>query len=367
MIVVGKKASLLSKAKVKFTPNSYAYTGQAIVPETGSYTVKLGGRELAEGTDYRLARVLNNTDPGTATIVFEGMGASENSPLGTKTATFRITGNRKLEEAGDDSAFTYGFSDNVPYAKGGAKPAVTVKDNGVTLKEGRDYTLSYSKNKAVTNGEKKAVVKVFGKGYYKGSVKLYFEITKQSLNAKGITIEAADRFTTLKKLKKPSVTVIDIDGKKLKAGTDYTVGEMDASAAGNTDESGQVFIILTGKGNYSSDDPAKTSFRYMAASANMSRTKTMRSISDQTYTGNLVRLGNADLSGILYTGSRTDPVYLAPGTDFAVSGYKNNKKKGTAKVTLTGLGTYAGTKTLTFRIKEKKGDYKGALIGGDWQ
>ena len=46
---------------------------------------------------------------------------------------------------------------------------------------------------------------------------------------------------------------------------------------------------------------------------------------------------------------------------------KNNKKKGTAKVTLTGLGTYAGTKTLTFRIKEKKGDYKGALIGGNWQ
>ncbi|MBO5551954.1 MAG: hypothetical protein J5966_08345, partial [Lachnospiraceae bacterium] len=176
-----------------------------------------------------------------------------------------------------------------------------------------------------------------------------------------------DQFKTLKKLKKPSVTVIDTNGKKLKAGTDYTVGEMDTSIPGNTDESGQVFIILTGKGNYSSDDPAKTSFRYMAASANMSRTKTMRSISARGYTGSAVYLRSKDLSEILYTGSKSAPEYLVYGKDFAVSGYKNNKKKGTAKVTLKGLGSFAGTKTLTFRITEKKGDYKGVLIGGQWQ
>ncbi|MBO6137396.1 MAG: hypothetical protein J6O71_02175, partial [Lachnospiraceae bacterium] len=323
--------------------------------------------QLVEGTDYRPAYVLNNSDPGTATVVFEGMGTGENSPAGTKTATFRITGNRKLEEAGNGSAFTYTYPESIPYAKGGAKPAITIKDNGVTLKEGKDYTLSYSKNKAVTNGEKTALIKVSGKGTYKGSVTLKFEITKQSLNAEGITVEARDQFTTLKKLKKPSVTVIDIDGKKLKAGTDYTVEKIDTSVPSNTDESGQVFIILTGKGNYSSEAPAKTAFRYMAPSANMSRTKTMRSISAQVYTGSAVYLGSKDLSEILYTGSKSAPEYLVYGKDFAVSGYKNNKKKGTAKVTLKGLGSFAGTKTLTFRIAEKKGDYKGALIGDKWQ
>ena len=168
---------------------------------------------MVEGTDYRPAYVLNNSDPGTATVVFEGMGKGENSPAGTKTATFRITGNRKLEEAGNGSAFTYTYPESVPYAKGGAKPAITVKDNGVILKEGRDYTLSYSKNKAVTNGHKKALIKVTGKGIYKGSVTLQFAITKQSLSADGITVEARDQFTTLKKLKKPSVTVFDIDGE----------------------------------------------------------------------------------------------------------------------------------------------------------
>ncbi len=42
-------------------------------------------------------------------------------------------------------------------------------------------------------------------------------------------------------------------------------------------------------------------------------------------------------------------------------------KKGTAKVTSQGIGDFAGTKTITFKIVQKKVDYKGALIGGKWQ
>ena len=365
--VIGKKGTLLSKASVKFTTKSYVYTGSAIVPAKGSYTLKIGGRKLIEGTDYRLARVINNTEPGTATVVFEGIGTSESSPAGTKTATFKITGNRKLQEAGSASDFTYSFSERVPYAKGGAKPALIIKDKDVTLKEGKDYTLSYAKNKAVTNGDKKAEIKVKGKGNYRGSVILKFEITKQSLSAKGITIEVADQFTTKKKLKKPSVTVIDVDGKKLKAKTDYTVGETVTYAQGNTDESGEVFITITGKGNYSDADPVKVSFRYMAASSDLRKTKIIKSISEQPYTGSYVQLGDDDLKEILYTDSKTDPRDLEPGKDFVVSGYKNNIKKGTAKVTLKGIGAFGGTKTLNFKIIEKQGDYKGALIGDKWQ
>ena len=56
-----------------------------------------------------------------------------------------------------------------------------------------------------------------------------------------------------------------------------------------------------------------------------------------------------------------------PVKQFKISGYKNNIKKGTAKVTVKGIGAFAGTKTLNFKIIEKKGDYKGALIGDKWQ
>ncbi|MCR5487083.1 MAG: hypothetical protein K6F35_06075 [Lachnospiraceae bacterium] len=73
------------------------------------------------------------------------------------------------------------------------------------------------------------------------------------------------------------------------------------------------------------------------------------------YTGNEVKLSNADLAAILYT-----------GRDFMIAGYSNNVKKGTARVTLKGTGAYAGTKTLTFKIVKKKVDYKGKLGGGKY-
>ncbi|MBO4373906.1 MAG: hypothetical protein J5829_02255 [Lachnospiraceae bacterium] len=366
--LVGKNGALLSKAKVIFKPKSYDYTGSEIIPAKGSYTLKLSGKTLNEGTDYKIKEIKNNINPGTATLIFEGVGTGEGSPAGTKTATFKITGSRKLTEAGEGSDFTYIFSESAPFAKNGAKPSVTVMDKGVTLKEGKDYSLSYDKNKALTNGNKTAVIEVKGKGNYKGSVKLYFAITKQSLKAKEITLEAEDQFTTKTRLKKASVIVIDSDGKKLKAGTDYTVGTPDTSAPGNTDESGEAFVMVTGKGNYRDDESVKVSFRYLSTRAsNINIAKAMKKIDDKTYTGSYVRLAGTDFKDVLYTGKKDSPVYLEYGKDFSVSGYKDNVKKGVAKVTLKGAGSFAGTKTLSFKIKQKKGDFKGSLVGDNWK
>ncbi|MCR5602971.1 MAG: hypothetical protein K6G27_04625 [Lachnospiraceae bacterium] len=48
------------------------------------------------------------------------------------------------------------------------------------------------------------------------------------------------------------------------------------------------------------------------------------------------------------------PVYLTPNKDFEVVGYTDNIKNGTAKVTLRGIGKWAGTNTLKFSIKQKR-------------
>lgn len=90
------------------------------------------------------------------------------------------------------------------------------------------------------------------------------------------------------------------------------------------------------------------------------------SIPSRDYTGNEVKLSNADLAEILYTGSRILPSCLVPGRDFMIAGCSNNVKKGTARVTLKGTVAYAGTKTLTFKIVKKKADYKGKLGGGKY-
>ncbi len=354
---VGDKNKVLSNAKVKFDPKSYNYTGKPIEPK---YSLTMGTTTLTENKDYKRVSLTGNTDPGTATIIFEAISGNAAGYVGSKTATFKITGKIGLKEG---APFEYSYAESVPYAKGGAKPAVTVKYDGVTLKEGTDYTLSYSKNKAVTNGEKTAKVTVKGKGNYKGSVKLKYAIGQQSLKASGITVMAADQFAARSKLKAPKITITDADGKKLKANTDFTAGT-DYAYTGD-DASGTVTVTVTGKGNYKDEVPA--SYRYtQSASANIAKAKANR-IGDQPYTGNPVKLSANDLKDILYAGKKSSKTYLVPGRDFVAAGYSNNVKKGSAKVTVQGIGAYAGTKTITFKIVQKKVDYKGALIGGEWQ
>ncbi|MCR5650255.1 MAG: hypothetical protein K6F86_03650 [Lachnospiraceae bacterium] len=356
---VSDKNKMLSNAKVKFDQKSYPYTGGEIIPK---YELTLGGKTLKEGTDYKRVSLCNNTDPGTATVVFEAMGSSF---VGSKTATFKISGKKEIKEG---ASFTFTCPESVPYAKGGAKPSVTVTDNDnhAMLKEGKDYTLSYSKNKSVTNGAKSGEVKVKGKGDYKGSVMLKYAIAQQSLKAGGISIVASDQFTTKAKLKAPKITITDVDGKKLKAGTDYTVGTPDTSDPANTDTKGIVKVTVTGKGAYK--DEIVAVHRYEDKTSDISKAKAVKTIEDQIYTGNAVKLSNAELTGVLTAKNKagTD-VVLVPGTHFTVKGYANNVKKGTAKVTLQGIGDFAGTKTVNFKIVQKKVDYKGALIGESWK
>ena len=88
--------------------------------------------------------------------------------------------------------------------------------------EGIDYTVSYSKNRNVTK-EPTAVVTVKGKGKYKGSVKLNYAVSKQNLENLTDYVIAADKIESKKGYKKPSVTITDTDGKKLKAGADYEI------------------------------------------------------------------------------------------------------------------------------------------------
>ena len=40
-------------------------------------------------------------------------------------------------------------------------------------------------------------------------------------------------------------------------------------------------------------------------------------------------------------------------SNFKITGYTNNIKKGTAKVTIHGIGEYGGTKTVSYKINAK--------------
>ena len=116
------------------------------------------------------------------------------------------------------------------------KPGVTVKLNGKTLKNGTDYTVSYSNNTKVGT----ATVKITGKGNYTGSVSKTFKIKN---NFKKATVSGISTKAFTGKNITQSITV-KYNGKTLKNGTDYTV------SCSNNKSIGTATVKIAGKGSY---------------------------------------------------------------------------------------------------------------------
>ena len=116
------------------------------------------------------------------------------------------------------------------------KPGVTVKLNGKTLKNGTDYTVSYSNNTKV--GTAKVTIK--GKGNYTGSVSKTYSIKN---NFKKATVSGISTKAFTGKNITQSITV-KYNGKTLKKGTDYTV------SYSNNKNIGTATVKITGKGSF---------------------------------------------------------------------------------------------------------------------
>ena len=116
------------------------------------------------------------------------------------------------------------------------KPGVTVKLNGKTLKNGTDYTVSYSNNTKVGT----AKVTITGKGNYTGSVSKTYSIKN---NFKKATISGISNKSYTGKNITQSITV-KYNGKALKKGTDYTV------SYSSNKNIGTATVKVAGKGSY---------------------------------------------------------------------------------------------------------------------
>ena len=211
----------ISKASVTLSTSTYAYDGKAKKP---GVTVKLNGKTLKNGTDYTVS-YSNNTKVGTATVKITGKG----NYTGSVSKTFKIKNNFK-------KATISGIS-NKSYTGKNITQSITVKYNGKTLKNGTDYTVSYSSNKNIGT----ATVKIAGKGSYTGTITKTFKINPakqeiQKLTAKskaffvdwaqkgsatGYEIQYAtnSKFTSAKKVtitnnKTDKTTVSKLSGKK---------------------------------------------------------------------------------------------------------------------------------------------------------
>lgn len=285
------------------------YKGKEITPYI---TVKYEGSTLIKGRDYIL-EYSNNIKAGTGKITITGIG----NYTGTKTKSFKIT-KRNINNA------SINVGDIGQYTGNSLKPIVFVKDMGVILKQGTDYSVSYSNNKNA--GE--AIVKITGKGNYTGTVQKGFKIDSQSLL--GVTIKDISEQEYTGEAIIPKLTV-KLGTKTLYLDKDYTV------TGSNNINIGVATLTITGKGNYKGS--ISTTFKIVPKE--ISRVK-VEKVSSYEYTGERIR-PNVEA----YNGN----VKLTLGTDYSIA-YKNNKKVGTATIRLTGKGNYTGTKQVTFKISK---------------
>lgn len=319
-----------------------------------------GQREpLVEGRDYTI-KYSNAKKTGSVTVTFKGIGRY----TGSVSKKYTITPNaesKNLQIVWGKNVIKEGNSLKVRYQKNGASPEFYIKDqDNVILNSKTDYTVTVKNNKQ-PGGHMTCRIK--GKGNYAGYEKIT-ELTVINADISHSLLSIPDKPHDADPDKwKAAVTITDTNGKKLKAGTDYsndiayTYPDMDKTqipTVGTT-----VTVKVTGCGLY--EGTLTGTYRIY------DKTKDIRkltvAIDPQTYTGEEIKLKKSDVHIYAGTADKKAKKEL-PDKDscFEIieSTYKNNSKAGTAKITLHGIGEYGGTKTCSFTILKKQ--YKIAQV-----
>ena len=295
--------------------------------EIGSFTygngepkvsLAVNGNNLISGTDY-IVNFVNVGKKGTATVTFIGIG----NYTGTLKKNFKV-------QAAPIQENDIRVPKTAAYAKGGAKPNVTVTVNGRSLVMNTDYTVSYKNNTKVGNIAK---VVIKGKGNYSGSVTKMFSIEQQSLRAENIKIYVSDAQTG----KNPAVTVYDANGKKLTANSDYRT---------EIDKKEHKVTITPGKNGLYKDsvdkDYRELPKKQLVTSVTLKKTQPK----SFAYTGEEIKL---EQDWLTVKAGKTE----LGKNEFEIIGYVNNIQKGTATVIIKGCGEYGGIKMYNYKITAK--------------
>ncbi len=167
---------------------------------------------------------------------------------------------------------------------------------------------------------------ITGMGNFTGTKAVTFIINPA--NASLVAAEEIPNQTYTGSAITPSV-IVKFNSETLTPNTDYTV-----TYTSNTN-AGTATAMITGKGNFTGTKTVTFGISPADASA-----FAIAPIPDQTYTGRAI---TPSIS------VKCNEKTLIPNTDYTVA-YMNNTNAGTATVTVTGMGNFAGTTTVTFEI-----------------
>lgn len=343
-VATGKATLEVSKRPVTVTSaaDSKVYDGSALTKHEASVTAG----SLAKGEIFTYDFTGEQTVVGSTANSFT-VKAGENTNLDNykiskADGTLTVTAKSIVPDPSDEhNKMSVDAPASVKYDGNAHKWIPTVKDGDKTLKEGADYTVSYSKDD-FTNVTGVITVTITGKGNYAGAVTRTYEITKRSVKLTGVknvtkvydgtALEAKDVTVTGDGFVKDEVTDIRAIG---------SVTEVTAKPVENPIEftAGKGFK----EGNYTIEkDPGTLQV-------------TSRSIDDATYGMSVSKPESVEYDGQAHKWAPTvkdGEKTLTEGTDYTVAYGKDDftNVTGEIRVTVTGKGNYAGSVERAYQV-----------------
>lgn len=316
----------LNNASVVNVNEQYDYTGRQIKPTP---IVQYGSQVLSEGQDYTLEYGDNvAVGKNAGNIVIRMMSGTDTYYTGTKQANFNIYYNlSKATVTGLDSTYSYNGSE--------IKPKPQVACAGTVLREGVDYSLTYTNN---TDAGTASLVINSVDGVSIGNQVINFEIKGINLADPGtnITLDGHLSGTTVTYTGdyiQPKV-VVTYGGKTLTQTKDYNV-----SYAENLNV-GQASVTVSGAGSYYGAVTKNFTITQKDLAAKDINVK----VSDTGYAGGHPVVPQMSIT---YNGHT-----LQEGVDFTYQ-LSNNEQVSVgskASVTFTGMGNYTGIRSAEFEV-----------------
>jgi len=311
------------------------YTGAKIKPKVQVYDKN--GKLLTEDKDYTVSyknnfKVSSGNTGDKPVITVSGIGNYGQ----IKEITFDILPRDISESTVEVGELFFSYNGKMQ------KATPSVKDENRNLQKDKDYTVEFPQTEEGAYLEAGVYfVKIVGKGNYTGERITYITITKKRL-----VMDA--QVTPIKKIaytgKECTPDVELTYGKsKLKENKDYTLQYFD-----NT-EVGTASVLINGIGDYAGSRLEK----FQITGASMEKVS-ITGVKNKEYTGSEIKQNGylvCDASGNVLTENQ----------DYSVS-YFQNVQTGTAKMIVTGMGSYEGEKIQFFEILPYKMDKEGTKV-----
>ncbi|MCH5209472.1 MAG: leucine-rich repeat domain-containing protein [Oscillospiraceae bacterium] len=329
-------------SKCTATISDYICTGEAIVPDESSITVKSPkGKTLYYGTDYVIESAKNNVAVGVAYahIAPPSGGIS----IESQDVPFNIIGI-------DISPAIVTFPEDISWQGEPACPEITVVLDGTTLYKDKDYTVEYSDN----NGEGTGKATITGIGKYINSKTEDFVIGpfkpwlgkygKIDINDDTVSATINGEFIYDTTAKEPiPVLVYNFTNETtgIEIPYDMVMGEdFEVLSYEKNVDAGKAIVTIQGIGVFEKE----TAITFDISA---------RELTDTTI---------ADFPSMEYnkedicpdTEIKVGDVVMKNGVDYELE-YSNNRNAGTATVTIKGKGNLTGTVTKEFEITPRDG------------